>query len=1146
MIFFILIFTIYHSFGLLDFLLIYSSQTQIVLIQKLEKSLKIDSKFDLSEKNLQSLANFVKNAKNPVLVDITENSEFFPLLDQISQIYGTIYFTLTYSSSTNFSKYRFLLKNTAENEKNYLYQMISYLSWQKFNIFYNAEPNQIEVASTVKSEFTSIVDSFVSLFQGVTDNSLNTIVKKAVKASGTRKLLLVGGGNDISRLQYFIKERKLELAGTHLLFSSEGIYSAYLNGSIILAYPGTELSSDENEMKASLIINILENLENENFDNYLNSVCPNNECVSYMSVVNIQSGEKIVVGTVSDSVNISIPIIYPGLTTSKLAFLSSTPLTVSIANGTSEPVANITYDLFAAIYKGSEYAVYRSNLYNDIPNFHIQLTPTDCGNNYNLDSTSYRQCFSKLKDKLGITYLTSFSSIGTLANYEALEYLNITIPQISPLSSIEDFNNKTKYPKLLKLGMSNFDYGESLLLFLLSFNWDYIIFFGSTEPAYHLQYLEYLEILESIGVNITNPENLRLFPDTLTRSDLKNFTNYFEFAKNSKCRIYLLWTPFSALILEALYDIGLRKEDVIVFSGISILTSMSEVVEAKYTKKRHEFLPGMNIFTYKEWIGELGELLYYEISSKITSDTTYLCMTYDAISVFKYSINHLLLLGEDYDSYDILIKSMRLQRLTGCMGTIFFLPDSNAVATFQVGLGNLYYNETSNNLYVSFYATSNKYDTQIIKYTRELQWPSGKSTPPTNFINFGTCDIDDRIVRKSQKGRNLLISISVVYFIISLFSAWFSSKFYFHDLKIIEKGKEPSLSDYSVILYMPLQLFQIIALGPNKLFSYFGVKVQKLLGMNWISLYNLEFFSFWKLLNMYLYFTYLYIFFVFITIKTKQKIFDKNYLLSRIKDLIDLLLPLIGHFLFIPIFSNLMSIFSCSNSIGDDLQDSYLDRDCKVYCYKSSHLSYSYASGIGILFYLIISIVNRPYWDAQQVCLSIQTKVEYYSVQSIFQVSIVLINSILSMHFDDYIGFAIAGIIVLYFIITQFMKPYNYPRGFLIQKVCLCIAFWCMFFESVFVYTERKKVLASIYLAGIVIIAGIGGLLLMKIEDDFKSPKKSDISRRLWTFIWLGSINFDEENDYIQSQQDETVLENKRQPSIGNIVTSQHAELIIK
>ena len=103
-----------------------------------------------------------------------------------------------------------------------------------------------------------------------------------------------------------------------------------------------------------------------------------------------------------------------------------------------------------------------------------------------------------------------------------------------------------------------------------------------------------------------------------------------------------------------------------------------------------------------------------------------------------------------------------------------------------------------------------------------------------------------------------------------------------------------------------------------------------------------------------------------------------------------------------------------------------------------------------------------------------------------------------------------------------------------------------MFFESVFVYTERKKVLASIYLAGIVIIAGIGGLLLMKIEDDFKSPKKSDISRRLWTFIWLGSINFDEENDYIQSQQDETVLENKRQPSIGNIVTSQHAELIIK
>ena len=149
------------------------------------------------------------------------------------------------------------------------------------------------------------------------------------------------------------------------------------------------------------------------------------------------------------------------------------------------------------------------------------------------------------------------------------------------------------------------------------------------------------------------------------------------------------------------------------------------------------------------------------------------------------------------------------------------------------------------------------------------------------------------------------------------------------------------------------------------------------------------------------------------------------------------------------------------------------------------------------------------------MCLSIKTKVDYYSVQSIAQVSIVLINSILSMHYDKYIGFAIAGIIFLYLISTQIMKPTNYARGNLLRIVCLCIAFWCMLLESVFDYTDGKKIFASMYLAGIFIIGGIGGFLLMKIQDDFNIPKNSNISKRFWAYMCLGSVNFDEENEVL-------------------------------
>ena len=714
---FLIILAISQSSPSLDFILMYSQDTDLSLIQEIEKNLEIHSKIDLNQKDIKRLEEIMQKICNPFLLDLTENPNFFPILDEISLIFGTVYLTFTQVEKFNYSHYRFFLMNSYENEKRSINKMISFLSWSKFSIFFSANYDDIRLASYVKSDFQNEVDQFLSLSRQISDTALNTIVKKSIKASGTRKILFIGGSEEINRLQFFIQQRKLEQPGTHFLFASTGIYTAFLNGSLILTYPGTEESKDKNQFKSRILIDFLENFQRKNIIADLYSKCFQNVCAEEMKIYNIQNTKKVVVGTILNELNITGPIIYPGPTDSKYAFISSTPLKVSIANGTSEPYKNTTDYLYANLYKGAEYAVYRSNLLNDIPRFHIELSPTDCGNSY-YDYSFSLNCFSNLKQSLGITYLTSLSSIGTLGNYRTLAAMHHDIPQLSPLSLIEDLNNKTKFPNLLKLGMSNYDYGESFLLFVLSYNWDSVIFFGSNESAYYLQYQEYVNIIESIDVKIINPENLRLFPDNMTRSDLNKYKDYFLFAKNSKCRIYLIATPFSALILEGLYDVGLRSEDVIIFSGISIINSMSEELEEKLLIKRQEFIDGINIFNYKEWIGDLGKQLYNEISSIVDYQPTYLCITYDSISVLKYSINHLLLLGEDYDSAQVLLKSMRLQKLTGCMGTIFFLSDSNAVATFQVGVGKLQFNQTSNKYYLSFYATSNKYDTQVIKYLK--------------------------------------------------------------------------------------------------------------------------------------------------------------------------------------------------------------------------------------------------------------------------------------------------------------------------------------------------------------------------------------------------------------------------------------------
>ena len=528
------------------------------------------------------------------------------------------------------------------------------------------------------------------------------------------------------------------------------------------------------------------------------------------------------------------------------------------------------------------------------------------------------------------------------------------------------------------------------------------------------------------------------------------------------------------------------------------------------------------------------------MSVKVTSQTTYLCMTYDSISIFKHSINHLLMLGEDYDDPEILIKSMRLQRLTGCMGDIFFLTDSNSVATFKLGLGQLKYNISTSSLYISFFATSNKYNTQIIEYSQRIEWPDELDTAPLNYIDFGTCGIDERLIRPSKIGKNIFIILSAIFFTASLFSAWLSTKVFKYSITHIEKDKSPSLSDYWTLFYMIIQLFQILALGQSRLFKFSGLTVHKLLGMNWISLYNYDFLHFWKLMNFYIYLIYLYILFVLVTIKTESKIFESFYLIGKLKDFIDVLIPIIGHFLFIPLISNLMNIFNCFNAVGDDIEDSYLESDCKVFCYQGMHLLYSYFVGIGLLFYITFSIFYRPCWDRMQVCLNIRTKTVYYSIQSIFQVSVVLVNAGAPVEFGDFEGFAVAFLVSVFLILTISIKPYNYERGYILQKICLILLLWCIFIDSIFQFIQEKVALVSIFFFGNLVIVIIGGCILIKAEDSFTLSQNSDFGKIFRAYLFNGRIEHQDGIKYLDQEEDDTAISALKRGNPKNSFESQN------
>jgi hypothetical protein len=74
-------------------------------------------------------------------------------------------------------------------------------------------------------------------------------------------------------------------------------------------------------------------------------------------------------------------------------------------------------------------------------------------------------------------------------------------------------------------------------------------------------------------------------------------------------------------------------------------------------------------------------------------------------------------------------------------------------------------------------------------------------------------------------------------------------------------------------------------------------------------------------------------------------------------------LPIIGNAGFIPIIAILLDVFLCTESIGDSYTDSFMDRDCHVWCWEGEHISYSVFALICLLVYSPFAIYARPWWQ---------------------------------------------------------------------------------------------------------------------------------------------------------------------------------------
>lgn len=1068
-----------YSWHTNNILLVYSDSTPSSLLHlfaKYELTLKIDSGFSVTSVN--------PNSQVLLILDLSLDSNLFWVLDSLSNLLKVNYFTITRAISSSKSQYRYQIHCPLDYESDLLFNLITYFQWSTFSVFSSTSKESQKISENLKKKFQDSQIKSFTYNQNITESQTNTIVKKFVKVTGTKNLLIIDQEQSLQHFVESMKKLKISSYGSYFLFSSHSVYLVNIPGAVLLTEPGTEDSVDFDSYEYNALNNVINKFKvfsDEEFE----KICPGQNCMAGLNIVNVGDlGEVKTVGTVFEQVKIDEPMMFPGNNSLIKADVLNSVISLSIANGTSEPYGLGTSSIASRAYVGSIFAVSQSNKLREIENFEFQLNPTDCGN-YIFDFKWYSQCLNKLRNSLGTAYLTGYTIFGAYGNLITLRILGINVPQISPYAFSNAIDNSTAYPEFIRMSPKLNIFIYNSVLIYMSFHWKDFIIFTVDDVGFLGLYNQFLLAMEAIGARYINPEPLRIFPSNYTIEDFDQYKSYFQYVKDSKCRLIHIISSISGEIIEGLYDIGLRKGDIIIMGSWQLYYTLYDNIPESRLNKRKELLEGALLTSFYEYQTELGKQVQTELS-ELYSDIKFLCITYDTFLVVKNAIQHLINAGEDFDDHSLLIRAMRTQKFTGCSGDVFFSEESNSRATSISAVDQVVYNKTLQKYTSVTLALANKFSIVTLKYLRSPVWPSGLPEFPSNYIQASKCGFKDSQKQKCSAGQTQILIVSAVYLGITVVSAYLSYKTFNCNIESMSEKVHATYNDKTFIFFFVLEFFQIITLEPaNGIFAKNLNSLQFFVGFDFIEYFNFQFSDFWKV-----YFVLIIVSTVFVVMAAIVFVLRK-FLIRSSRGLYlfgifsETILPFIGHVGFFPITLQLLMIFDCGEGIGDTLLDGFMKRDCSEFCYQGKHKLYVIPSSIVIFLFLFTSTFLRPFWEISQINLHLKTRPIYLSLLSIFQVLLICINLNIKVLNETIAGFTLTGVFIVIILLTIRIKPYNYERAIVYQLFVLIIACWIILVSSFSLVFDNNSIIIPLYFGGILVFFILGAFITFRYPKRF-------------------------------------------------------------
>ena len=375
------------GFSINETLVLFSPLTPLSLLQQLSE---FKNKLSTSSDCKNCVSSFITQFEVLIIIDVTLQPNLYPVLDSIAIQTNTFYFSISPLSPKSYSPWRINLHKSYLEEASAIGILINKLNLNEFALLSSNKYEDLLISDSINSNFLTSVYSFLKYDQSISQPFSDSLVGRMIKAKGIRNIIVVDQSHSLNFIQTSFINKNLAKDGTILIMSSKSIYSAFLEGSLIVVESGLEESTSADNYEFLAITKTLSKLtslvsflnhsyiEKDTLNQVIRKAFPNNVACETYSLVNIHNNKKNIIGTLTSDLIIKDLVYYPGNTT-KPTILPYTTIVLSIANGTNEIYNRYQFAGHAYCYEGARYAVMRSNLNNDIPRFRLELFPTDCG-----------------------------------------------------------------------------------------------------------------------------------------------------------------------------------------------------------------------------------------------------------------------------------------------------------------------------------------------------------------------------------------------------------------------------------------------------------------------------------------------------------------------------------------------------------------------------------------------------------------------------------------------------------------------------------------------------------------------------------------------------------------------------------------------